>query len=66
MAAVTDALRKPQRPSFLGVNLVKACAIGKVGFVGFFPATKGLVDGEEVSLGNCLAYLAWALGEIGR
>ena len=42
------------RTSLLGVNLVKAAAIGKVGFVGFFPTTEGLLNGEQFELGQPL------------
>jgi hypothetical protein len=61
MEAVTAALLTPQRPSLLGIDLVKAAAIGKMGFVGFFPATKGLLNGEQVELGELLGVFGLGL-----
>ena len=46
----------------IGVNLVKAPAIGKVGFVGFFPTTKGLLNGEQLELGELLGVFGLGLG----
>jgi hypothetical protein len=59
---VTVALLTPQRPSLLGVDLIKAAAICKVGFVGFFPATKGLLNDKQVELGELLGIFGLGLG----
>jgi hypothetical protein len=43
----------------LGVNLVKAVAVGKVLLVGLFSAAKGLVNGEELDLGELVGVLGF-------
>ena len=63
---MTVALLTPQRPSPFGVDLVKAAAICKVGFVGFSPATKGLLNGEQVELGELLGVFVQGVGVTGQ
>ncbi len=49
-------------PLLLAVNLIKHRAIRKVLFTGAIPATKGLIDGEEVQLGHLLGLFGLGFG----